>query len=395
MESSRKRYKEIYSFERKNDVFPVRFNCWNDTYRRWIKEGFKINFEKAYKESLDYFVGQENQLEMVKPIAVPIGLGKNVNPPWVTPVVPSFEEKIISEEGKYVTKVSYDGSIVKVEKNNEEAMPQWLEYPVKDKKSWDLYKNRLNPDSPERIPSGWNIISSKTCDFLPKKELMGKSFEERDFPLGMHVFSVCGLPRDYMGLENFSMAIYDNISLILEMMDWQVYFAITLLKKVLDMGITFDFVWMWEDIAYNKGSLFPPSFVKKHMVPRYKKVVEFLHENGIYNILLDCDGNVEELLPIWIDCGINGIFPLECAAGMDGRDFRKKYGKNVVIYGNIDKRALAAGRSAIDNEIDKARELLKYGGYFPCVDHWIPPDVSFESIKYYFNELYKLSDYKE
>ena len=395
MESPRQRYKDIYNFERKNDVFPVNLFCWNNTYRRWIKEGLAVNFDNAFKETVNYFLGYCNQYELIKPIGVPIGLGKNVNPPWVSPVIPSFETKIVSQDDTHIIMIDYDGSIVKRDKYDQESMPQWLEYPVKNKKTWDIYKKRLNPNSKERYPKNWEMIISETLNFPIREELEGKSFEERDFPLGMNFFSVCGLPRDYMGLENFSMAIYDDIKLVLEMMDWQVYFSLTLLQKVLDSGISLDWIWIWEDIAYNKGSLFPPSFVKKHMVPRYKKVVEFLHKNGIYNILLDCDGNVDELLPLWVECGINGIYPLECASRMDGREVRKKFGENLVIYGNIDKMALAKGKNEIDQEIEKAKDLLKYGGYFPCVDHWVPPDVSLENIKYYFNELYKLCDYKE
>ena len=101
------------------------------------------------------------------------------------------------------------------------------------------------------------------------------------------------------------------------------------------------------------------------------------------------------LLALALDCGINGFYPFEVAAGMDGVEIRKKYGKNMIICGNIDKRALARGKCAIDNELQRARFLLSFGGYFPSCDHHIPPDVPLEHMIYFVNELRKLSDYPE
>ena len=77
-----------------------------------------------------------------------------------------------------------------------------------------------------------------------------------------------------------------------------------------------------------------------YYLPRFSitEALKILRENGVDVLILDCDGNIDELLPIWIDCGINGSFPLECASGMDARKVRKKFGENLVLFGNIDKR---------------------------------------------------------
>ena len=55
-----------------------------------------------------------------------------------------------------------------------------------------------------------------------------------------------------------------------------------------------------------------------------------LHENGVDALILDCDGNVEELLPIWVDIGINALYPIEIAAGNDPIKIRKKFGNNLI-----------------------------------------------------------------
>ena len=56
------------------------------------------------------------------------------------------------------------------------------------------------------------------------------------------------------------------------------------------------------------------------------------------------------------------------------------------MAGNIDKRALIKGKDAIKEEVmGKVPFLLEKGGYFPSVDHLVPPDVPYENFCYYVN----------
>jgi len=116
-----------------------------------------------------------------------------------------------------------------------------------------------------------------------------------------------------------------------------------------------------------------------------------LHENGVDALILDCDGNVEELLPIWVDIGINALYPIEIAAGNDPIKIRKKFGNNLILIGGIDKRELAKGKTEIDRQVAIVKELIPYSGFMPNCDHHIPPNVPYENIKYWINEMRKLS----
>ena len=69
---------------------------------------------------------------------------------------------------------------------------------------------------------------------------------------------------------------------------------------------------------------------------------------GLNTSGVDSDGNFEVLIPYMIDAGITGIWPLEQAAGMDPVELGKKYGKDLVLLGGIDKRELTKDKSAIE-----------------------------------------------
>jgi len=393
--TTRERFKEICKFERPNDIFTFGLFCWNETYDRWMKEGMPVKNMENVKEINMLFLGHENQNEAIAPNGAIQGLGKNLNPPWAPPLIPLFDIEVLKDDGEHIELIEKDGSHVRRRKGDFESMPQYLGYPVTDRKSWEAYKKRLDPASPERFPEGWDIMTDDKMMWPLKPEHEGKSWEERDFVMGMFAYSLCGMPRNYMGLENFSFAVFEDIRLIEDMLDWQTHLAYELLKKVFAAGIKLEWVWVWEDICFNKGPLITPKFFKEFMSPRYKKVIELLHDNGVDAIIVDSDGNIDELMPLWVDVGINATYPLECAAGNDARVLRKKFGKNLIMFGNIDKIALAAGKTAIDDEITKTKELIAESGFFPGCDHHVPPEVSYDNIKYFFNESYKLSDYPE
>lgn len=58
--------------------------------------------------------------------------------------------------------------------------------------------------------------------------------------------------------------------------------------------------------------------------------------------------------------------------------------------GGLDKFALAHGREAIDKELEKVSYMLEQGRYVPGLDHGVPPDVSWDNYRYFFDHLREL-----
>jgi uroporphyrinogen decarboxylase len=115
-----------------------------------------------------------------------------------------------------------------------------------------------------------------------------------------------------------------------------------------------------------------------------KRVTCVLRHYGVHHIIVDSDGNNDLLIPLWLEAGVTGLRPFEIAAGCDPIATRRQYGRNLIIQGGIDKRALAQGKEDIDREIlSKVPWLCVQGGYFPQVDHLVPPDVSLENYTHY------------
>jgi uroporphyrinogen decarboxylase len=141
-------------------------------------------------------------------------------------------------------------------------------------------------------------------------------------------------------------------------------------------------------MAFNNGPLISPKHVEKLMVPNYRRVNETLRSRGVDIIGVDSDGKLDKLIPLWLEGGINFVYPNEVAAGNDVAALRQQFGREMRLVGGIDKRELAKGRDAIGKELERRLPLIADGGYLPSVDHSVPPDISFDNYLAYL-ELYR------
>ena len=355
--NARKRFLDIAKGERTGDVFlPYNLNYgWfmDETLARWRAEGLP---EDA--NVLEFFGFDRVEFTGRGPYTL----------------VPPFQEKVISEDRE--TRIVQDQlGITKREfkEHTQSKMPQWLDFPVKSRRNFADLKRRLDPRSPSRRPARFDELR--------------RGWQQREHPLGLAAGSFYGhtLQR-WVGPENLCMLFYDDPSFVHEMLEYLEQFFLGLIRPMVQ-EVEFDFASFGEDIAYKGRSFMSPRMFKEFIQPHYVAICELLRAHGIEIIFVDSDGYLDELIPLWLEVGINGFSPLEAAAGMDALRLKRQYGRDVVLVGNIDKRALIKGRGATDHEVKKAKTLLDQGGYFPAVDHSVPPDVPFENFCYLVDAL--------
>lgn len=376
--TGRERFLKIARFELPDAVFLSAYNhsFWYKALERWVEEGAPREILTSNVARYNYF-GFE-RIGMVHVEASLLALGETGGPPFLPPVRPRFEPRVVEEDERTRVIINEAGIKLRQYKNDPQRMPAWLDAPVKNRKDWEEYKKRLDPHHPER----WRV-----ADW----DAYAQRLSKRDYPLGLDVGSFYGLLREWTGAERLMYLFYDDPELVHDMMAHMEYFSTEIINRVL-RDIQVDFAVFWEDMAWKGGSLISPQMFREFMMPHYKKVTELLRSKGVDIIFVDSDGDISELLPLWIESGVNGMYPLEVAAGMDAVEIRKQYGKQCILWGNIDKRALAKGKEAIKEELDrKIPFLLSQGGYFPGIDHFIPEDVSLENFQFYLEYLRSFS----
>ena len=240
-------------------------------------------------------------------------------------------------------------------------------------------RKRYDPAAPERYPGDdeWQAFKVRAA--------------RRDFPLGLTFDGFFGRIRRWMGLENTLYLLHDNPGLFGEMCEFHTEFILQCIDRAV-REVPIDYVNFWEDMAFKNGPLLSPRHVRQYFFAGYRRIVDFVRSHGIDVIFVDCDGNLDLLIPIWLEAGINGVWPIEIAAGNDPLALRRKYGRDLLLVGGIDKRELSRGRPEVSAEVmAKVPALLEGGGYVPTVDHSVPPDVSFDNYCFFRQLIQQLS----
>ncbi|MGI6704891.1 MAG: uroporphyrinogen decarboxylase family protein [Clostridia bacterium] len=352
--NARERFWNTMEYKPVDRSLYIRDYGWPETHQRWEKEGYDSKKEPLFQDDR---------------IAWEAG--------WFFPN-PPFERKVISEDDNKVLYINHEGILMRERKDNPfSSMPQFVRFPVETREDFRKFmKERMQPNMASRLGENW----------VQKLE----KYKKRDYPLIVisdRWGGFFGPLRNLVGVKKLCMLFYDDPAFVEEMMDAIADHIIAIMDKILD-HTDVDVFGFWEDMAYKTGPLIGSHLVRQYMLPRYRRVVDFLKSRSVKWISLDSDGQITSLIPVWLNAGINLLYPFEVQAGMDVNQVRREFGRNLRLMGGIDKRTLAAGPAEIDAELARIRPLIEEGGYLPRLDHSVPPDVSFSNYCYYMNRLY-------
>ena len=144
-----------------------------------------------------------------------------------------------------------------------------------------------------------------------------------------------------------------------------------------------DVMFFSEDMAYKGKAMISPAMARQFCKPSWDRWTSIVCKAGAPLVDVDSDGYVGELIPIWIESGINVCNPMEVAAGNDIAEYRRLFGNKMAFRGGVDKRAMAKGGEVIRAELKRIEPVVRSGGYIPSCDHGVPSDVSWPAFVEY------------
>ena len=362
--NNRERFRATMHYQPRDRMPITDFGFWEETIPVWHDQGLPHNVTFTYKKTnhVPYF-GMDFGLDVVSR-ATEINVG----------LLPAFRLKVLEDRGDHEVRQQADGVRV-LRRKFMSSIPQPQSHLLTDRDSWRKhYKPRLNPDNPNRFPDDW--AERVACWKDPQHG------EILTLPGG----SLYGWLRNWMGVEALSYVVYDDPQWFEEMVSTVADCIIGTLEKAFTSGVQFDTCGMWEDMAYRAGPLLSPRHFKQYLVPHYRRIVDLMHKHGVDVVWPDCDGNIDTLIPLWLDAGVNCMFPLEVGVWeADPVAYRKQYGKELLIMGGVDKHLLQRTPDDIRREVDRLAPLVAEGGYIGFCDHRVPPDVPLENYRLFVN----------
>jgi len=314
-----------------------------------------------------------------RPRSLAVGLGVSFR------MIPQFEEKVLEHrDGHYVVQ-DWMGAIVEISDQydytylrhaKDFVTRKWHKFPVETREDWEEMKRRYAVDTPGRFP--------------PDFEQRCERNRERDTPLGVSFNGPFWQMREWCGLEGLCLKMVEEPDFVAEMAAFWADFVSATLKPIVER-VTLDFVSISEDMAFKEHSMISPAMARRFLLPVYQQWSDLLRRSGCEIIDMDSDGKVEELIPVWLEAGINVCDPVEVAAGNDIAAYRRTFGHKMAFRGGVDKRAIAAGGEVIEAELERVRPVVEDGGYIPGCDHGVPPDISWPNFVHYSRLLARLT----
>ncbi len=285
-------------------------------------------------------------------------------------MIPQFEEKVLEHKnGHYIVRdwkgniceISDEYDVTYLREAKDFVTRRWIKCPVENRDDWEQMKGRYDVDAPGRFADDFRRQCEKLAD--------------RDYVLTIAFPGPFWQMREWCGFEGLCFMMIEQPDLVAEMAGFWSDFASAVLDKILE-HVTPDVVHISEDMAYKAKAMISPAMTQQFCLPSWRRWSRQVTSAGCPIVDMDSDGFIGELIPLWIESGINVCDPIEVAAHNDINEFRRLFGHQMAYNGGVDKRAMAKGGQVIRDELKRIEPVVKDGGYIPGCDHGVPSDVS-------------------
>ena len=188
--NNRERFLATMEFKKTDRPCHMEHGFWNETYDRWRKEGLpdsavmpELFFRSPLNDLFGYFDVSKIVYVMVEQY-----------------YLPAFEEETISSTDTERLFRSSRGVLMK-EKRGSASIPQFLEYPIKNRQDYAELRPRLMGSPTRRYRKDWvdqmSFIRSQDRDIV-----------------ATHMDGFFGYPRELLGVEHLLTMYYDDPELM-------------------------------------------------------------------------------------------------------------------------------------------------------------------------------------
>ncbi|MBT6556483.1 MAG: hypothetical protein HON50_12890 [Candidatus Marinimicrobia bacterium] len=125
-----------------------------------------------------------------------------------------------------------------------------------------------------------------------------------------------------------------------------------------------DGILIADDLAFNTGTFVDPDYLRSDYFPILKDMVTEIKKQGL-PVFFHSDGDLKNIIPDLIDCGIDVLQSCDPNANMDIPALKKEFGQDLAFMGNIDVDLLANGKvNEVENTTRNLIHDARSGGGF-------------------------------
>lgn len=228
------------------------------------------------------------------------------------------------------------------------------------------------------------------------RELHEKTDYAVMYPVGCNLFEEGTWLR---GMENFLVDIYTDVRGVERLFDYLTEGYLEFLELVIEaVGDYVDILMVADDLGSQNNSLISPEIFRKVLKPRYRKMYEYIHSHCDCKIFLHSCGSIANLLPDFIDIGLDILNPVQTtAAFMEPEVLKREFGKDLVFWGGgANTRDILPHKSPkeVREDVKRRMEVLgRDGGFVFNPIHNIMADVPPENVIAMYDAAYEFGRY--
>ena len=153
-------------------------------------------------------------------------------------------------------------------------------------------------------------------------------------------------------------------------------------------------VYTSDDMGHQNGLLFNPEIFRKIYKPRHARIMQAIKKKTDAKIFFHSCGAVSELIPDFIEMGVDILNPVQISAkGMDPAYLKREFGKDITFWGGgCDPHGVLA-KGTPDEVRESVKKNLEFfapgGGYIFASIHNIQVNVPPENILAMYESAYE------
>jgi uroporphyrinogen decarboxylase len=196
------------------------------------------------------------------------------------------------------------------------------------------------------------------------------------------------------GYEEFLADLIINKDFAHTLLDKIYRFQLVTGKTLAELGV--DILWLGDDFGTQHSLIVSPQTWREFFKPRYASLIqEFRKIKPDVKIAYHSDGNIESLLPEYIDIGVDILNAVQ-PKSMDPAHLKRRFGKNLSFWGTVDIQDVMPYGAPHDVEEEvklRIRTVGTDGGLILGPSHNIQPDVPLENILAFYKAAKKYGKY--
>lgn len=252
-------------------------------------------------------------------------------------------------------------------------------------------------DTPVKSREDWEKYSFPTVDTPYRTKILKETRDANTEDLAI-VLGVLGpftmLSWYIMDFETLAITMYTEPEMVDEINEAVLTWTLDAIRLAVEEGGV-DCVQISDDWGGTNALLISPDDFRRFFIPYFKRLVAGIKDLGL-PVIMHNDGRIWDVLDDLVDCGIDGLHPVERAAGMDLKKVKEKYKGKLTPIGNVNNKVTMASSDPNDVKaevLECIQEAGMDGGYIISTDHSIHDLIPIENVRCLINTIKECGNY--